>query len=312
MKQQFCQLLIFLLIFFAHDSHSTDTHEALWGYMVHTDIQQYAYRPDIMDRFSVICFTGFMLHDDGRISTPPGPTLNIIKKLSLKRNVAIYPLISFASAHAGRKILSDASCRKKAVHSIASMSAKHEFCGIHLDFEYLPPEYARLLGLFLDELRKEYHGAITMAVFPGIGFPGKWSGFHDLSIIAPRVDGMVLMCYDLNGSHTGPGPVTDVKWAEKNIVYALRHCKPGRLWLGVPAYGYRWCGGTATALSSKQGVKLAARNNARRDPSGTLVYKTANSCLTYISDRKTRSLLAHIAAQYGLAGIAIWRIGFED
>ena len=178
-----------------------------------------------------------------------------------------------------------------------SWRIKHGFPGIHLDFEYLPPEYSKQLGLFLDDLNKEYSGTITMAVFPKIGIPEKWSGFHDLAVISPRVDEVVLMCYDLHGSHTGPGPVTDVKWAEKNIKYALSLIEPGRLWLGIPAYGYRWCGKKATALSSRHGVKKAEQHNARRDPSGTLFYKSGNSCITYISDSHTRSLLTGLVKQ---------------
>jgi spore germination protein YaaH len=312
MKQLFCQLLIFLLLIFADNSCSGGNKASTWGYLVRGDNLSEAYLQNIMTRFSAICLTGFMLGENERIITPADPILDTIIELSRKKGVTLYPVVSFESVRAGRSILSDEQARKRAARSIAGMADKHGFPGIHLDFEYIPPEYARRLGLFLDDLRKEFSGCITMAVFPRIGFPEKWSGFHDLSIISPRVDAVVLMCYDLHGSHTGPGPVTDVTWAEKNVAYALSYVKPDRLLLGMPAYGYRWCGSRSTALSSRKGVKQAARHNARRDPSGTLFYKSGNSCLTYVSDRHTRSLLKSIADRYGLAGTAVWRIGFEE
>ncbi len=312
MKQLFCQLLILLLIFFTEDSYSGNTGGSAWGYIVHTDNLSRPYLLNIMNRFSVICITGFSLEDNGTIRMSAASSIDTIRELTSKKGVTLYPLISFKSARSGRRILSDEHTRKKAARSIAAMSDRLGFPGVHLDFEFLPPEYAKLLGLLLDDLRKDYSGKITMAVFPKIGFPSAWSGFHDMAVIAPRVDAVVMMCYDLNGSHTGPGPVTDVKWAEKNIKYALKHIKPGRLWLGIPAYGYRWCGNKATALSSKHGVKLPEKHNARRDPSGNLFYKSGNSCLTYISDSHTRSLLRELAGRYGLAGTAVWRIGFEE
>lgn len=312
MKQLFCQLLIFLLIFFPYNSHSRDNKAATWGYLVHTDNLSEAYLQSIMTRFSVICITGFKLGVNERMTAPPGQFLHTIKVIAGKKGVTLYPVISFVSTGAGSRILSDEQARKSAARAIAVLAINNGFPGIHLDFEYLRPEYAKRLGLFLEDLRKEFRGSITMAVFPHIGFPGKWSGFHDLSVISPLVDAVVLMCYDLHGSHTGPGPVTDVAWAENNIAYALSYIKPGRLLLGMPAYGYRWCGGRATALSSRKGVKQAAQRNAKRDPSGTLFFKSGNSCLTYLSDRHTRSLLKSLADRYGLAGTAVWRIGFEE
>ncbi len=154
-----------------------------------------------------------------------------------------------------------------------------------------------------------------MAIFPQVKFPARMSRFHDLEIIAHHLDEAVIMCYDYHGAHSGPGPVTDVSWAEENIRHALRFMRPERIWLGIPAYGYLWCGGRTEAISAKRGVPLARSHGAVRHPSGTLhaTFTRGNAtCILDLSDKTTREKLASLARRYGLAGIAIWRLGLED
>jgi spore germination protein YaaH len=312
MKQLFCQLLIFVLIIFSNVYCSGEAVSLSWGYIVHTDKLPDAYLNNVMNRYAVVSITGFILDDSGTLTTPSGSTFDALKALSGKSSASVYPIISFKTPSAGRRLLSSKQAQLRAARNIASCAGKNKFKGIHLDFEYLPPEDAPRLGSFLDQLRRKFRGVITLAVFPQVDFPQKWSGFHDLSVISPRVDQLVIMCYDLHGIHTGPGPVTDVRWAEKNILHALAYVDASKVWLGVPAYGYRWCGNHAVAVSSKQGIKEAASHTVRRDPSGCLSYESGNSCITYLSDLYTRSLLSDLARRYGLAGTALWRIGFEE
>ena len=221
MKQLFCQLLILLAVIFSHDCSGESPLQS-WGYIVHSDKLEDAYLRSIMHTYAIVSITGFILNELGSVDSPSTITYARIKALSGNGTASIYPLISFASPAAGRRILSSGSLREVAARNISALATKNGFIGIHLDFEYLPGEDAPRLGRFLDELRCVYHGLITMAVFPQVDYPEKWRAFHDLSIISSRVDQVVIMCYDLHGLHTGPGPVTDTAWAEKNIRHAPR------------------------------------------------------------------------------------------
>ncbi len=155
-----------------------------------------------------------------------------------------------------------------------------------------------------------------MAVFPQIEFPKERAGFHDLAVIGPHLDEIVLMCYDLHRQGTTPGPVTDIEWSERNIAHALKLLSPRQIWLGVPAYGYSWdASGKASALSARSGVKEATRCSAARHSSGTLYYECAGAKglrRAWIADRHTRLLMERLAARYGLRGTALWRLGFEE
>ncbi len=313
MKEIIYIFLIIILLF--QELSANEKKPGRWGYILHSSALSDNYLETVIPGYSVICLTGFKIVEGGSITVESPGMFNKIKRISEKNRVTLYPLISFKSASLGHGILNSDTLRRKAARAIAVFARSSGVSGVHLDFEYLPPGDAGKLGDFLYFLRKAYQGTISMAVFPPVRFPEKWSRFHDLEIISSRVDEIVLMCYDFHGTHSGPGPVTDVGWSEKNIQRVLKHMKPSSTWLGIPAYGYRWCGSRAVALSARQGVRLARDHSAVRDPSGTLrfSYKEAGkSCTAYISDSHTRLLLHKLSSRYGLAGTALWRLGFED
>jgi spore germination protein YaaH len=309
-------MLLYIMILFCHDeSLSEGKKTASWGYLLHTSSMTTAQLDETIGRFDVICITGFKLTDAGTMRIESSRLLKTIASLAKKHHITIYPLISFQSTAQGHRILNSEAFRKKSAKSISEMARINGFTGIHLDFEYLPPEDAPRLGEFLVDLRREFSGKITMAVFPALEFPEKWSRFHDLKLMSPLLDEAVIMCYDFHGTHTGPGPVTDIGWAEKNIRQALKFIKADRLWLGVPAYGYQWCNGRVRALSAREGTRLSTKYAYKRDSSGTLhlEYQISDTpCSAYISDKHTHLLLKNLAASYGLAGTALWRISFED
>ncbi len=300
--------------------HGTDAGAAAektgsWAYLYHGARLSAEDLARSVPRFDVICVSGFILDQSGELQIRSKRTMEEVLKIAAGHRVTCYPMVTFTSAAQGRRILASPRLIKASVATITAMARRGGYPGVHLDFEYLPPEDAPKLAEFLSAFRASFKGKITMAVFPPIEFPEKWNRFHDLTLIAPHVDEIVIMCYDLHGAHTGPGPVTDAGWAERNIRFALRHMAKGRVWLGIPAYGYRWCGGKARAISAREGMKIAENQTYTRDPSGTVHFTTSASgrrCEAYLSDRKTRSILKQLATRYGLAGTAIWRLGFED
>ena len=229
------------------------------------------------------------------------------------------PVISFQSAKDGRALLSSEKAGEKAIVSMLKLARDNGFNHVHLDFEYLPPSYALPLSQFLNPLKNtlEKNGILlSMAVFPQVEFPFELAGFHDFSIINACCHEVVLMCYDLHRADSPPGPVTDLAWAEKNIRHALRYFSPGRVWLGVPAYGYDYpAKGRARVVSSAFAVKHSAKHRPSRHSSGTLRYEYTDKSgerVVFVSDKETRGRLEGLAARYGLKGVAVWRIGLED
>lgn len=308
-------LLILFYSFFTDQNPNLAAKERSWGYFLHTSRMTDTAIDEAFKRYGIIAVTGFRLDGEGNLTSNAAGVLKKLIPLSTVKNVILYPVITFTSAAQGMRLLKNRQAQARAIREISLFCGEWGLRGVHFDFEYCDPEYAPLLASFLAFFKSRYRGTLTMALFPPIEFPDKWSRFHDLRLISPHLDGIVIMCYDLHGPHTGPGPVTDVRWADRNIRHALKFMKPGQVWLGIPAYGYRWYGGTARAVSAREGVRLSKKYVTRRDISGNLMFSGAegrDTVRVFISDRHSRKLLVELASRHGLAGIALWRIGFED
>lgn len=221
--------------------------------------------------------------------------------LAKKSGVQVFPLVTFTSSSDGRKVLASVNFRKRAIAEVAALVRNADYGGVHLDLEYLPPEDTPKLADFLRELRPELNGKLlSMAVFPPVDFPEKWSGFHRLSLIGPLLDEIVLMTYDYHRPGTPPGPVVDLRWVERNISEVLKSMQPDKVWLGTPAYGYEWSAdGKTKVISARDGVRLAKDHNAVRHESGTLHFHLSGEDgmrEVYVADAETSGSFAPTVA----------------
>ena len=266
---------------------------------------------------SVAALTGFSLRSDAAIEITETSLSGLVTRYCTEKNIRFYPVISFNSAKTGRKILNSAILRDLAVKNILSLALKKGCSGVHLDMEYLPAEDSLKLAAFCLELRSALKGIpLSMAVFPPEDFPAEWSSFHDLSILAGCLDEIVIMCYDYHRPGTPPGPVSSLSWAEKNIVSALRFFPADKIWLGVPAYGYRWTSSRrASAISAEKGALLARKYGSSRHHSGTMHIKYSTGGRIneiFFADYVMRNMMKELAERHCLKGIAVWRLGFEE
>ncbi|MHC1743237.1 MAG: glycosyl hydrolase family 18 protein [Syntrophobacteraceae bacterium] len=267
--------------------------------------------------FNVLCITGYRLGKDGRIHGPSPRAQGEITSLAAKSTSEIFPLVAFTSSSDGRILLASPVAREKARGELVELARSGIYAGIHLDFEYLPPEDAPKLAGFLRDLRADLNGRkLTMAVFPPLDFPAKWAGFHDLDAIGAFVDEIVLMCYDYHRPGTPAGPVVDLEWTKRNISRVLKSVRAEKVWLGMPAYGYDWSAdGKTKVLPAREGVRLAEKHGAVRHASGTLFFRYADQRgghEVYLADKETRRRMEDLAGSFGLKGVALWRLGFEE
>jgi spore germination protein len=227
-----------------------------------------------------------------------------------RQGYRVVPVVVFSDAAGGSRILREATRRSRAVRELASLAGDASFAGLHLDFEYLPPEDAPRLALLLAALRPLLRGKpLSLAIFPTVDFPERWSGFHDMRQLGPFLDEVVLMAYDRFRPGTGPGPVTALAWAESNLRVLTGLFPPARTWLGIPLYGYAWRSADDRRPRVVTRVDRTRREETR-DPSGTLRYRSAAGETVYFADRQTALEMAALARRFGLRGVAFWRLGF--
>lgn len=288
-----------------------------WGYVAHYALPQGRAADKLREyasRFSTIALSGFVVDKTGSIRRHKH-IRSIRGDLLASQGSRLLPLVTVASGKAGRLLLGQSSQQRR-FRASARRLHKLGFDHLHLDIEYLSERYRPGLIRLLRGLRQAKPGfKVSMALFPQVGFPDKWSALHKPDKLAKYLDEVVVMTYDYHRPSTRPGPVTDIAWSEKNLRYFLRHMPAKKLWLGVPAYGYRWPlgPGKAQAVSRKRAAHLAQRHGGKRHSSGTVAVDYSQKGKKYrlfFADQNTQERMAALAQRHGLRGIAIWRAGY--
>ncbi len=321
MRRFLITLLLLLSIgILLHSIQGNTTEKIRWGYIAHYSLTTGVKVDDILRRsadYTHIGITGFPADSNGNIYTPiPSPVLKKVISQLKDTGKTLIPVIGLKSLKDGHKILDSTGTRNRLIRSIKKVQEEMDTHHVQFDWEYLPPAKVDAYAGFLRTVKSELENSrVSAAVFPQVDFPHKWAGFHDLSKIGEHLDYIVLMCYDLHRKGTEPGPVVTIEWTKKNIKKALEYMESEDILLGVPSYGYRWCGKgdtkKITALSARYVERLGRQYGFVRHPSGNLLVAYDN-CKIFASDNEMITSLQKIASEFNLAGTALWRIGFEE
>jgi hypothetical protein len=308
--------IIILLVFLILPLYLTPDEKFFkWAYIAHYSNLNQNRLKTALNYYDKICLTGWELSQNSiYIDKKAILHLNSLKEMGMSME-NFYPLIVFKNRTEGIKILSGRNSIIKTAKVISDFATRNSFKNIHLDFEYIPPEYSNGLADLLKEIRSLNKDLkITMALFPQIDFPTHLSGFHKPDNIAQYIDEIVLMCYDYKKDSKTPVPVTDISWAEKNIIHILKFFKPEQVYLGVPAYGYTWPDrGNPHPVAAAFIGNMKSTGKAVRDVSGCVkidYIKNGIKYTAYVSDKDTIQMLEDIARRYKLKGTGIWRFGF--
>lgn len=220
-----------------------------------------------------------------------------------------YLLVGLADAETGVQILTDPDKRKHSQSALLQLvKDAPRLIGLQLDFEYLPAKYA---GAFTDYIRTlravlPREKALHVAVFPPVGMPEAWRGFHDLPGLATVSDGIVVMLYDYHRQGTSPGCVSSIGWLNENA-RALATLPREKIWLGAPLYGYHFAGKKATATGKSRFEK---RKGNRSEADGCYRKQSAAG-ETFYPSPALYAEYDRLGRENGFAGVAYWRAGLE-
>ena len=220
-----------------------------------------------------------------------------------------YLLIGLADAETGIQILTIPDKRKHSQNALAKLLQQTPtLTGLQLDFEYLPAKYAGALTDYIRTLRAALPPEKTLhvAVFPPIGMPEAWRGFHDLPELAEVSDGIVVMLYDYHRQGTAPGCVSGIGWLSENA-HTLATLRREKIWLGAPLYGYHFGHGKVTATGRSRFEK---RKGSRSEADGCYRIQSAAG-ETYYPSQALYHEYDRLVREKGFAGVAYWRAGFE-
>lgn len=221
------------------------------------------------------------------------------------------------------RMLSNASSRSRAVNGIARLLVEKGYRGVNIDFENIKASDRIYLTAFFRELAATLRpkNLLVTASVPAKTSDDKssaHSGAFDYRALAPYLDMVMIMTYDEHYAGGDPGPVASLPWVEKVINYTLKSFPPQKVVLGIAAYGYDWSWGKGKALQYKgiqnliKGHKIAPKwHSVYKVPYFTYKSWGVTHQVWYENSYST-SYKADLVKKYGLKGVAVWRLGYED
>jgi len=241
-------------------------------------------------------------------------------------------------------ILTDETLAEAHRQAIINEVTLFDYDGIDLDYEGLLADDRDLFSAWVHTLADELHRnnkALTITVQPKTFDADGWNGpgAQDYRALASAADELRIMTYGWCWQ-TGcvdsapPGPIAPIHWMRRVIDYAKTQASPQKLVLGVHLYGYDWweenkrlflplelADMTGQALVWEQAEALHQEYDAElrwwesddwgpvREPWFTY---DEGAHVVVFANADSVAARAQLAAEEGLRGIILWRLGGED
>ncbi|HEY9288900.1 MAG TPA: glycosyl hydrolase family 18 protein [Candidatus Dormibacteraeota bacterium] len=245
--------------------------------------------------------------------------------------IALIPLVvnKDVDPGVGHAILADPAKRAALAQNLVNEAKTYGYAGFQLDFEQIPWTDRDLLTALVQDCAQAFHPAglnLSIAVIPRL--PGddssseyfqQWSGAYDFGALAKAADFISFMTYDEHNGVTGSGPVSGTPWMRQALEYSLQGVPPEKATLGLPTYYRDWtASGYITSSSFADAMTLAQQYGGTPaiDPAeqelhfGYDAYGMHHEL--WIQSTDTLRMKLPLIYEYGLKGISVWRLGFED
>jgi spore germination protein YaaH len=242
------------------------------------------------------------------------------------RGRSIWPAIAGYGPALAHALLADPAGRSAVARRISDEARAAGVDGVNLDIEGVGSADADALTAFaaeVAELVHEWGGVVSFdlrprfdtleGIAPGLAF---WETSPDRREISAAVDLTVLMTYDEYHRLRPGGPVASPGWVLDTLVYQLRYTDPHELMLGIPFYGRVWDPDdldSPTAVTMSTLERLAAEGISTFDPEqGLARVDLADGRYLYDEGTSVIADRVQLVEEYGLAGWAAWRLGFDS
>jgi|BEDMetMinimDraft_2_1075160.scaffolds.fasta_scaffold13526_2 spore germination protein len=241
-----------------------------------------------------------------------------LKAWAERERIPLMPLV--ANEGGNDAFLRDPAARARAVDALVAALRSQGYDGLNIDFEELHRADRGPLVAFLRTLygRVQAMGKrLTVDVVPAGSRRAASAGAYDYPALARYSTDVVLMTYDAHDETSSPGPVAPLAWVRRRVAVALAAGIPrGRLLLGIADYGYDWSGGHGTEIGLRQVDGLLTRfgitPQRTRDGEPHFAYRQGGVTHTvWYEDGVAVVPKVRLARQMGLAGLALWMVGFE-
>ena len=219
-------------------------------------------------------------------------------------------------------VLSSTSARQNLEGQLIAGALKTGLDGINVDFESLSEDVGIHFLQFLRELSIQCHeNNLVLSVDNPV--PENFTSHYDRAEQGKVTDYVIIMGYDEHYVGSEAGSVASLPWVEQGVKDTLTEVPAERTILAVPFYTRLWKttdGGalTSEAIGMDQAKKVIADNGAETywDKTTSQNYGTyEGDGATYqiwLEDSKSIAEKVKLISKYKLAGVAEWKLGFEN
>ena len=293
----------------------------VWHQVTSTDAN--AYLEDAianMTGVNVISPTWFCLTDTaGNISNIA--SADYVAKAH-EKGLKVWGLIdNFTQDVSTMETLSNTASRQNLITQLIQAAVNVGLDGINVDFESLSEDVGIHFLEFLRELSVECHkNNLVLSVDNPV--PEDFTSHYDRAEQGRVVDYVIIMGYDEHYSGSDAGSVASLPWVEQGIQDTLEEVPADRVINAVPFYTRLWktTGGAVTseAIGMDQAQQVISEKNVetywdKNTSQNYGTYEEDNSTYQiWLEDAQSIAAKVKLASKYKLAGVAAWKLGFEN
>ena len=239
------------------------------------------------------------------------------------KGLQVWALIDNFSADVQTEtLLASTATRRRLIDSLIADAEKYDLDGLNLDFERLKTEAGVHYIEFIRELSIPCRQkGIVLSVDNYV--PARYNSFYNLKEQGIVADYVIMMGYDEHFAGGEPGSVSSISYVKNGISGMLEDVPKEKLINAVPFYTRLWIeAGDGSITSKAMGIadaKKWADNNQveltwQADTAQYYGEKQTNDGAWFLWMEEERSLKEkmNVVRQNDLAGVACWKLGFED
>ncbi len=223
-------------------------------------------------------------------------------------------------------LLGSADLQERLIRDILDTMREKRYYGLDVDFEFVLPGEREAYAAFIRRLRD----ALNPSGYPVIAAlapktradqPGLLYEAHDYALLGAAANAVLLMTYEWGYTYGPPMAVAPLPQVRAVLDYAVSVIERGKIFLGVPLYGYDWPlpyvrGETrAESISPQYAVELALRNRAEilydeRAQSPYFYYtdRDGRQHAVWFEDARSMDAKLRLIAEYRLQGAGYWNL----
>lgn len=225
------------------------------------------------------------------------------------------------------KVLNSTAAREKMINKLIAEAIEFGFDGINVDFETIPEEAADGYLQFIRELSvKCRKNELVLSV--DVPVPMAFSMHYDREELGIVCDYVIIMGYDEHYYGSDAGSVASLGFENQGILETRKEVPAEKIISGIPFYTRLWntetlADGTVNVTSEALGMDEAKQRLENNNVEYAWNEETSQNYAEFqgddgslyqiwLEDEKSIEEKMKLVKDYGLGGVAAWKLGFEN